>query len=86
VFAGHEHFYERLKPQKGIQYFILGNSAKLRKDGIKENSEITAKGFDDDYAFMTAEISGDEMSFQAVSRTGKVVDSGTFQRVERLSK
>ena len=21
VFAGHEHFYERLKPQKGIYYF-----------------------------------------------------------------
>ena len=28
--AGHEHFYERIKPQKGIAYFILGNSAKLR--------------------------------------------------------
>ena len=21
VFAGHEHFYERIKPQKGIYYF-----------------------------------------------------------------
>ena len=24
VFAGHEHFYERIKPQKGIYYFIAG--------------------------------------------------------------
>ena len=30
-----------------------------------------------------AEISGDEMSFQAISRTGAVVDSGKFRRVER---
>ena len=30
VFAGHEHFYERLKPQKGINYFIAGGAAKLR--------------------------------------------------------
>src|SRR5262245_48514476 len=26
VLTGHEHFYERLKPQKGINYVILGNS------------------------------------------------------------
>ena len=41
VFAGHEHFYERLKPQKGIQYFIAGGSAKLRERGIgsDENAE-----------------------------------------------
>jgi len=82
VFAGHEHFYERIKPQHGIQYFILGNSAKLRKGGI-ETSEITAKGFDTDNAFMTAEIAGDEMSFQTISRKGTVVDSGKFRRAER---
>jgi hypothetical protein len=83
VFAGHEHFYERLKPQNNIQYFILGNSAKLRSDSITKNSPITAKGFDTDYAYMVAEIVGDEMSFQTISRTGKIVDSGKFKRVER---
>jgi Calcineurin-like phosphoesterase len=83
VFAGHEHFYERIKPQNGIQYFILGNSAKLREGGILVRSEITAKGFDADNAFMIAEVSGDEMSFQTISRTGTVIDSGKFKRVER---
>jgi predicted phosphodiesterase len=82
VFAGHEHFYERVKPQNGIQYFILGSSAKLRKGGI-EKTELTAKGFDTDNAFMVAEISGDAMSFQTISRKGTVVDSGNFRRVER---
>jgi len=82
VFAGHEHFYERIKPQNGIQYFILGNSAKLRKGGIA-TSEITAKGFDTDNAFMIAEITGDEMSFQTISRKGTVIDSGKFRRAER---
>jgi 3',5'-cyclic AMP phosphodiesterase CpdA len=82
VFAGHEHFYERIKPQKGIQHFILGSSAKLRKGGIAI-SEITAKGFDTDNAFMIAEVSGDEMTFQTISRKGTVVDSGKFRRVER---
>ena len=27
--SGHEHGYERLKPEDGIHYFILGNSASL---------------------------------------------------------
>jgi predicted MPP superfamily phosphohydrolase len=83
VFAGHEHFYERIKPQHNIQHFILGSSAKLRKNGIAPNSPLTAKGFDTDYAYMVAEIVGDEMTFQTIARTGKVVDSGTFRRVER---
>jgi tRNA A37 threonylcarbamoyltransferase TsaD len=55
----------------------------LRKGGLADRSEITAKGFDTDNAFMIAEIAGDEMSFQAISRTGTVVDSGKFRRVER---
>ena len=29
--TGHDHVYERIKPQKGIQYFVVGNSAKVRK-------------------------------------------------------
>jgi predicted MPP superfamily phosphohydrolase len=83
VFAGHEHFYERIKPQQNIQHFILGSSAKLRKNGIAKNSPLTAKGFDTDYAYMVAEIVDDAMTFQTIARDGKVVDSGTFRRVER---
>ena len=38
VFAGHEHFYERIKPQNGIYYFIEGGSAKLRKGDIRKRA------------------------------------------------
>ena len=37
VLTGHEHFYERIKPQKGIQYVIIGNSAKLRKGDLSKS-------------------------------------------------
>ena len=63
VFSGHEHFYERLKPQNGISYFIEGGSAKLRKGNIGV-SDRTAKGFDTDNTFMLCEINGDEMRFK----------------------
>ena len=75
VFAGHEHFYERLKPQKGLYYFISGGAAKLRRGNIAR-SDLTAKGFDRDYHFMLIEIEGDMLHFQAISRMGATVDSG----------
>jgi hypothetical protein len=79
VFSGHEHFYERLKPQEGIYYFTAGGSAKLRSGDIL-NSGMTAKGFDRDRSYMLVEIEGDRMHFQALSRLGKIVDSGTIAR------
>jgi len=79
VFAGHEHFYERLKPQKGIHYFTAGGSAKLR-DGDIRVGPLTAKGFDTEQSYMVVEIDGDVMRFQALSRRGKIVDSGDITR------
>jgi 3',5'-cyclic AMP phosphodiesterase CpdA len=80
VFSGHEHFYERIKPQKGIYYFISGAAGKLRSGNIAARSNLTAKGFDTDLHFMLVEIAGDEMYFQTISRAGKVVDSGVIRR------
>jgi hypothetical protein len=79
VFAGHEHFYERLKPQQGIQYFTNGGGAKLRSGDIRAGG-MTAKGFDTDQSYMLVEIDGDEMHFQTLSRTGREVDSGVVPR------
>ena len=80
VLSGHDHFYERVKPQKGIAYFVVGSGGKLRPGNIDRGSGITAKGFDTDLAFMAAEITGDEMYFNAISRRGQTVDSGVLTR------
>jgi predicted phosphodiesterase len=76
VFAGHEHFYERIKPQNGIYYFISGSGGKLRKGDVNKASALMAKAYDDDMSFMLIEIDDKEMHFQVVSRTGETVDSG----------
>jgi predicted phosphodiesterase len=79
VFSGHDHFYERIKPQHGIYYFVTGAAGKLRRGDI-EKTPLTAKGFDQDCSFLLVEVSGDQLCFQAVSRAGKVVDSGVITR------
>jgi len=80
VLSGHEHFYERIKPQKGIAYFIIGSSAKLRKGDLVK-SDLTAYGNDSEYAFMLMEIVGDELFFQTINQSGKTIDTGSVKRV-----
>lgn len=75
VFSGHEHFYERMKPQQGITYFTNGGAAKLRKGNIRPTS-ITAAGLDTDRSFMLVEIAGGVMHFQTIARTGSRADAG----------
>ncbi|HWQ53158.1 MAG TPA: metallophosphoesterase [Bryobacteraceae bacterium] len=82
VLSGHEHFYERIKPQRGIYYFISGSGGKLRRGGMNR-SEITAAGNDQDRGFVLFEIAGDKMHFQAITRTGQKIDSGVLERPAR---
>jgi predicted MPP superfamily phosphohydrolase len=80
VFTGHDHVYERVKPQKDITYFVTGSGGQLAVGDLDRSSQITAKGFDTEQAFLIAEIIGDEMTFNAISRSGKVIDQGTITR------
>lgn len=80
VLTGHDHFYERIKPQKGIYYFVSGGGGKMRKGDVKANSPLTAKAFDTDLHFMIAEVVDDSLYFQVISRSGETVDSGVLAR------
>ena len=84
VFAGHDHVYERVKPQKGITYFTEGASGELRKGNLRKK-DLTAAGYDQDRSFMLVEIAGDELYFRTISRTGLTVDSGAIPRTVKIS-
>ncbi|MGH9503342.1 MAG: metallophosphoesterase [Terriglobales bacterium] len=79
VFSGHDHVYERLKPQNGINFFIVGNSGELRYHNLRPSEEMQV-GFDADQDFMLVEVDGDEFYFQTISRTGLTVDSGVIRK------
>jgi len=85
VFSGHEHFYERIKPQKGIYYFISGGAGKVRKGDVGK-TELTAKAFDTGYHFMIAEFSKNTLYFQAISDQGATIDSGALRRFSDADK
>jgi len=80
VFSGHDHIYERTLPQKGIQYFVTGSGGQLRPGDYRRDQPFSALIVDNAQVFLAAEIFKDEMVFNAISRTGRVVDSGVILR------
>jgi hypothetical protein len=81
VLSGHDHVYERIKPQNGIYFWVVGSSGKLRYGDLRR-STITEKGFDTDLAFMMVEIAEEEFHFLTVSRSGEKVDSGLLRKLQ----
>jgi hypothetical protein len=59
VFSGHDHVYERLKPQKGIAYFVSGAAGQLRRGNMRPTDQ-TAAYFDQDQSFMLVEVAGND--------------------------
>jgi 3',5'-cyclic AMP phosphodiesterase CpdA len=79
VFSGHEHIYQRSQLEQGIQYFVTGGAGSLRRgDGVP--APFIARTYDRDYHFMLVEIEGDALHFEAISRSGEVIDAGTLER------
>jgi 3',5'-cyclic AMP phosphodiesterase CpdA len=81
VFSGHEHVYERLTPQSGVSYFVTGAGG----DGVRtlRPGATTAAWFDREQTFTAVEVSGAELFFQTVSRTGLTVDAGVLRKAHR---
>jgi predicted MPP superfamily phosphohydrolase len=80
VFTGHDHIYERIKPQQGIVYFVTGSGGKLRRGDLDTSTGLTAAANTSEQTFVVCEIDGDELFFNAITRTGAIVDSGVITR------
>jgi hypothetical protein len=77
VFSGHEHLYERIKPQHEVKYFVSGGGGRYLY-GYKPNA------FDEvgvsEHHFMVAQIAGDRMFFEAITHAQQVIDCGVLYR------
>ena len=59
---------------------MIGSSGQLRRGNIDKSTGFTAYANATEQAFLAVEVSGDQMYFNAVSRTGKVIDTGVIER------
>jgi hypothetical protein len=77
VLSGHEHLYERIRPQRGVHYFVSGGGGKTLYD-------FHASDFDElgvsEHHFMILEIAGDRLFFEAITHSQKLLDCGVIFR------
>jgi hypothetical protein len=77
VFSGHEHLYERIKPQHEVKYFVSGGGGRYLYD-------YKPSAFDEiglsEHHFMVAQIAGDRMFFEAITHGQQVIDCGVLYR------
>ncbi|MEO7725445.1 MAG: metallophosphoesterase [Chthoniobacterales bacterium] len=78
VFCGHDHVYERTKLQQGVQYFVTGAGAKLRRGDIDRRSTLLATGNDETNSFMYLQVTPGQLAFWAVDADGHILDGGTL--------
>ncbi len=80
VFSGHDHVYERIKPQQGIQYFVQGASGQLRKNGMHKKSNLTAISNDVTHSFLLAHVNETEIQVEAIGENGAIIDRITVAK------
>jgi Calcineurin-like phosphoesterase len=78
AFSGHDHVYERIKPQQGVQYFVSGAGSKTRRGDLERDSPFFAAGSDETSSFISIEVTSDQFSFKTIDIGGHVIDSGAL--------
>lgn len=78
--SGHDHTYERTKPQRGVQYFVSGAGGKLRLGDIDRRTPFFAAGNDRVNSFMYFEAAPDKLSFWAIDAAGNTLDRGEMTK------
>jgi len=59
---------------------VVGSGGQLRPGDFRPNQPFSARVVDKVQVFLACEIDKNEMTFNAISRTGEVVDSGVVAR------
>ncbi len=78
VFQGHQHLYARMRPQRGVRYFVTGAGGK-RPDSFRPDRRTlprTDRGAFNHFVVVTATESA--FGYQVVDADGTVRDHGSF--------
>jgi acid phosphatase type 7 len=80
LLAGHDHDYERIRPQRGVTYVVTGGGGVGTRPVGRSAFTVVS---DDVIHFVYGEIGVDEMVLHAIDATGVEFDSVVVSRVAR---
>ncbi len=78
VLCGHNHLYQRFRPQNGVHHFTAGSGGMLDEGEILRDDPDLLMGEDTKNIALILQFSPDRCEFQAVDSMETIVDSGTI--------
>jgi hypothetical protein len=78
VMAGHDHFYQKIRPQHGVHHLISGAAGKLRKGADNSNPQVES-GYQE-FHFMDFSVGEDSLHYQAINDLGQRIHSGRIDK------
>ncbi len=87
VFAGHDHFYQRFPPQRGVYHIVSGAAGEVRKGDASsslEKAPTPACSEDSQQHFLLVEAEPERLRLRAVSRDDTVFEDCTLNREGKL--
>ena len=80
VFQAHQHLYARLRPQRGIRYFVTGGGGRS-PDSFREDERTVPRDDRGSFNhFMYVRATEDEFVYCVIDSRGTLRDSGVFAR------
>lgn len=79
VLSGHDHIYERTKPQKGVHHFVSGVGSEIRPGDLQTESPFYGFGNDQELSFMLFSVTPKAVRFWAINAQGTVFDRGQIE-------
>jgi len=86
VLSGHDHTYERIKSQQGVQYFVSGAGGQLRKGDIDRRTTIFGAGNDQVNSYLYFEATPERLSFWALDAAEHTLDNGVLTRARAAAQ
>ncbi len=80
VFQGHQHLYARLKPQRGIRFFVTGAGGKKADSARDDERTVPREDRGDFNHFVYVRATEDRFGYCVIDAEGDVRDSGSFAR------
>ncbi|MEI6084491.1 MAG: metallophosphoesterase family protein [Verrucomicrobiota bacterium] len=79
VFTGHNHFYERIRPQNGVLQIITGGSGQVLYP-VLHRRKYSEKLENDRHSFTVVEITGPTLQARQIDEDGQTIDTFKLTR------
>ena len=78
VLAGHEHFFQKIRPQKGVHHIVSGGGGKVRKGVVRDHPQVEYG--ESTLHFLDVTLDAGAFRYRAINRKGAEIHAGEISK------